>query len=73
MKPILISYQVEDETVKYYSLPYDERLLELNNKYVNCDVIPEDLIAVLENLSPDELIEPTDLSFYSHLVTTGWF
>ena len=73
MKPILISYQEGEELVRYFSLPYDERLLELNNKYVNCDDIPDDLQEILENLYPDERIEPTDLSFYSHLVTTGWF
>lgn len=73
MKPILVSYQEGDYTVIYFSLPYDERLLELNNKYVGTDKIPADLVTILEDLDSDECIEPSDLSLYSHLVTTGWF
>ena len=71
-KLILISYLLQDETVQYYAVPYNERLLALNNLYVNVDHIDEDLITLLENLHPDERIEPSDLRLYSHLITTGW-
>ena len=71
MKPMLISYQQDNDIVAYFSTPYDDRLLELDNKYVNVDDLADYLIIFLERLSHP--LKTIDLTLYSVLITTGWF
>ena len=71
MKPMLISFQQDNDIVAYYSVPYDARLLELDNRYVNVDDLADYLIIFLEKLEVP--LKKIDLTLYSVLITTGWF